>query len=224
MSTAAQIAANQANAQLSCGPKTDAGKAISSKNNFRHGLTGPFVVLRWESQEDFRTLRNELFAEHQPTTITEETLVDDMAQSHWLRKRAITLQHMCFRPDMPVAQEPKDLALYLRYQTAHDRAFYKALNQLLKLRAEKRKQQIGFVSQERKAADEARRKLNDERKEAHEKRRDAEEIRRQEMHNARVWLTEAHARRHETEITIAQALKMPRTGQLNAAGAVQQAA
>ena len=212
MSTAAQILANQANAQLSCGPKRDAGKAISSKNNFRHGLTGPFVVLGWENQEDYRTFRNELFAEHQPATITEETLVDDMAQSHWLRKRAITLQHMCFHHDAPIAEEPKDLALYLRYQTTHDRAFYRALNQLQKLRAEKRKEENGFVSQELKAAAEARQRLHDQRKEAHEKRKEAEEVRRQELHQARVWLTEAQARRHDTETTIAELVKMPRSG------------
>ena len=138
-----------------------------------------------------------------------------MAQSHWLRKRAITLQDMCFRPDIPAADQPKDLALYLRYQTTHDRAFYKALHELQKLRAQKRREEIGFVSQERKAADEARRKLSDQRKEAHEKRREAEEIRRQEMHNARVWLAEAQARRHETETTIAELTKMPRSSQSN---------
>ena len=96
MSTQAQILANQANSQLSTGPTSESGKAVSSKNNLRHGLTGPFVVLSWESQEDYRTLKSELFAEHQPATLTEELLVQDMAQSHWLRKRATTLQHLCF--------------------------------------------------------------------------------------------------------------------------------
>ncbi len=218
MSTQAQVLANQANSQLSTGPKSDAGKANSSKNNFRHGLTGPFVVLPSESQEKFRELRSELLAEHQPTSATEQMLVEDMAEAYWLRKRAIKLQEFCFRSDIPVVDQPKELALYLRYQTTHDRAF-KALNQLQKLRAEKRKQEIGFVSQKRKAAEEARRKLNDQRKEAHEKRREAEEIRRQEMHNARVRLAEAQARRHETETTIAELTKMSRVSEANVAKA-----
>ncbi len=224
MSTQAQIIANQANSQHSTGPKTNAGKAISSKNNFRHGLTGPFVVLGWENQEDFRKLKNELLTEHQPATLTEELLVRDMAQSHWLRRRAVKLQDMCFRPDVPLADQPKELALYLRYQTTHDRAFYKALNELQKLRAEKRKQENGFVSQGRKAAEEARRKSNDQRREAHEKRRENEETRRQELHQARVWLAEAQARRHETETAIAQALKMPRTTPSAGDHALEQAA
>jgi hypothetical protein len=44
-------------------------------------------------------------------------------------------------------------SLYLRYQTAHHRAFHKSLNGLLKLRAEKRKAEIGFEAQERKNED-----------------------------------------------------------------------
>lgn len=217
MSTQAQILANQANSRHSTGPKSEAGKAVSSKNNLRHGLTGgPFVVFGWENQEEFGALKDELFAEHQPTTLTERMPVEDMAQSHWLRTRAIALQNMCFSRDLP-ADQPKELALYLRYQITHDRAFYKALNELQKLRAQKRRAENGFVSQERKAADEERRKLNDQRKEAHEKRRENEELRRQEMHNARVWLAEAQARRHETETSIAELTRLPQSDVAQAA-------
>lgn len=39
MATAKQIAANRANAQRSTGPRTAAGKARSSQNAFKHGLS-----------------------------------------------------------------------------------------------------------------------------------------------------------------------------------------
>jgi len=42
MSTQAQIAANQKNSQNSTGPKSETGKAVSCRNNFRHGFTGAF--------------------------------------------------------------------------------------------------------------------------------------------------------------------------------------
>jgi hypothetical protein len=41
LATEKQIAANRANARLSTGPKTLAGKLKSSGNAFRHGLSGP---------------------------------------------------------------------------------------------------------------------------------------------------------------------------------------
>jgi hypothetical protein len=190
MSTAAQIDANQANSQQSTGPKSDEGKAISSQNNFRHGLTGAFLVLPWESREKFEALEQDLIAEHQPATPTESILVGKMAQSYWLQQRAILLQQSAFSFGTLGVDRPQELALYLRYQGTHERAFYKALHELQKLRAEKRKSEIGFVSQERKAAE--------------EKRRATKDVHRQEMHEARLWLTEAQAQRQETEIRIAE--------------------
>ncbi|MGI9069968.1 MAG: hypothetical protein ACR2JB_01230 [Bryobacteraceae bacterium] len=56
MTTSAQVAANQANAQHSTGPKTPEGKAISCRNSFQHGLTGAFTVLPWEKQDEFDML------------------------------------------------------------------------------------------------------------------------------------------------------------------------
>jgi hypothetical protein len=47
-------------------------------------------------------------------------------------------------------------ALFMRYQTNQERAFYKALNELQKLRAERTKQEIGFESQKRLEAAEQR--------------------------------------------------------------------
>jgi hypothetical protein len=43
----------------------------------------------------------------------------------------------------------KNMNNYLRYQTQQERLFQRALHDLLKLRAEKRKEQIGFESQKR---------------------------------------------------------------------------
>jgi hypothetical protein len=72
-----------------------------------------------------------------------------MAQSLWLSKRAVFLQDVSFNVAEPTCLDEKQLALYIRYQTTNDRAFHKCLDQLLKLRAEKRKQEIGFESQGR---------------------------------------------------------------------------
>ncbi len=176
MSTAAQIAANQQNAKLSHGPATDEGKAKSCLNNFRHGLTGAFCVLPFEDQEEFDTLRLGLRAEYQPKTVTETLLVEKMAQHYWLLQRALKLQDLTFHAELPVCEQEKQLALYLRYQTTNDRAFHKALDQLLKLRAERRKAEIGFESQKQKQAEQAR--------------RDSIEKRKQDLHKMDMMLAE----------------------------------
>ncbi len=190
MSTDAQLAANKANAQHSTGPKTEDGKANSCLNNFRHGFAGSFSVLTWETQALFDILYRGLQEEHRPSTVTEEILVEQMAQSVWLSKRAVFMQDLTISAKIPACQEQKELALYLRYQTTHDRAFHKCLNELLKLRAEKRKQEIGFESQERKRNEEARKRNEEVRKQAAENRK-------QDTHKTRVWILEAQAEHQE---------------------------
>ena len=177
LTTPAQIEANRANAQKSTGPKTAAGKAVSALNNFRHGFTGAFIVLPWEKQDEFDALLAGLCDEHKPSGLTETTLVDRMAQALWLSKRAVLLQHVAFNHNMPICDDPKQLALYIRYQTTNERAFHKCLNDLLKLRAEKRKQEIGFESQQRKNEEHAIKK--------------SVETRRQERHRWDILLAEA---------------------------------
>jgi hypothetical protein len=170
MSTPAQIAANQANAQLSTGPKMDETKAISSRNHTSHGLTyrgGMFILLPWENAQEYDQLVVDLKSEHRPMSRTEMILVERMAQHHWLRNRAELLQSNCFHDDGSV--DEKRLALYLRYQTTHERAFHKCLNDLLKLRAEKRKAEIGFESQKRQQEEHTRKQEQHEMKKDHHK-------------------------------------------------------
>ena len=100
-----------------------------------------------ERPSEFESLQNELLAEHTPQTETELLLVRRLWESEWLRRRAILFQGMCFDPKDHHLYDEKRFALFLRYQTTHERAFYKALNELQKLRNEKRKQEIGFESQ-----------------------------------------------------------------------------
>jgi hypothetical protein len=152
MSTEAQVAANRANAEHSTGAKTEEGKAASSRNHTSHGLSTHtyndiFFILPFESPEAYSILRATLLSEHRPETETEEILVDRMAQHHWLRNRAEAFESGCFKEDGTL--DDKRLALFMRYRTSHERAFSKCLAELLKLRAEKRKVEIGFESQKR---------------------------------------------------------------------------
>ncbi len=105
-----------------------------------------------------------------------------MAQAAWLSKRALILQQSVLKHHARGCWDENQLALYLRYQTTHDRAFHKSLNELLKLRAAKRKEQIGFESQSHKQADQTRRA--------------AAETRKQELHKWSALLAEAKLDNH----------------------------
>ena len=184
MATECQIKANQANAQHSTGPTTEEGKAISSQNRRKFGLTGRFTVLPWEDQEEFDLLVKRLRADHQPNIAFETDLIEKMAQHFWLAQRAVLLQEICFDRETPHCDCQKQLALYLRYQTTHERAFERCVKELRSLRNESRKQKIGFESQKRRQAEDIRR-------EANETRRQAAETRKQELHEWAVLLAEA---------------------------------
>jgi hypothetical protein len=170
MSSEKQIRANRENAQHSTGP-SEAGKAASCMNNFRHGLTGnSFTVLDFEEQDEFDRVLSGLRFEHQPATMTESILVEKMAQSYWLSKRALYLQDQCSTDgELTLDQQQKQLALFIRYQTTNDRAFHRSLNDLLKLRAERRRAEIGFESQKQKQAQESRREAAEKRKQERHK-------------------------------------------------------
>ncbi|MBV9156430.1 MAG: hypothetical protein JO097_09215 [Acidobacteriaceae bacterium] len=181
MSTNAQIAANKVNAQHSTGPKTEEGKAVSCLNNFRWGFCGAFNVLPSENAEVYDNLLLSLRLEHKPSTPTEAILVEKIAQHHWLSQRAMTLQNILLKDALLTPENEKQFQLLLRYQTTNDRAFHKCLSDLLKLRAEKRRAEIGFESQKRK--------------EAEESRKQASEKRKQDLHLTKIRLAEANADR-----------------------------
>jgi hypothetical protein len=154
MSTEAQIAANRANAEQSTGPKTEEGKAASSQNRTSHGLSyvnAYFFLLPWESSFAYEHLLMDFRNEHSPMTRTEDALVERMAQHHWLRGRAEFFESRCFEEDGTV--DEKRLALYLRYRTSHERAFHKCFNELLKLRAERRKVRLDEAALSQRAED-----------------------------------------------------------------------
>jgi hypothetical protein len=122
ISSPAQVAANQANSKLSTGPVTPEGKAASSQNNFKCGLTcRTFTVRPCESQEDFARYTKTLIDYYKPANIVEDTLVRKMAQHHLCSQRAILAQERCFFEERGVAlciapERQRELALYLRYQ------------------------------------------------------------------------------------------------------------
>ena len=146
MSTLARIEANRRNAVKSTGPRTPEGKARSSRNATRHGISLRMVLLSTEDQKEFENLYADLRAEHQPEGATEDILVFKMAEAFFMSQRANLLLTRLFEPT-DQKDNSKQLALMMRYFTSADRAFGRHLNDLRKLQKERSLEDVGFVSQ-----------------------------------------------------------------------------
>ena len=216
MSSAAQVSANRANAQLSTGPQTEAGLAAIAHNNFRHGLASTFIVLPSEDHAAYDDLLLNLNLEFSPSTETEEILVTAMAQHHWLTQRALRLQQPLFEAALETGAAPdgKQLGLYLRYQSTNDRAYHKALSQLLRLRSDRRRSEIGFESQ--KARNELQQAKLTAFAEAQQTKQ-TQAVRAQEMkeelHAAKLRQAEAHASYAELEDYMKRTMEAPLPGE-----------
>jgi len=92
MSSDAQIAANRKNSELSTGPTTETGKAISSHNAIKTGLTGRTVLLATDDREAFELHVARFLAEWKPATDAENALVHSLAATEWRLLRIPTLE------------------------------------------------------------------------------------------------------------------------------------
>src|SRR2546423_1482567 len=87
MSTQAQIAANQANAQLSTGPRTTDGKARSSHNALKHALTSTSPVLPTEDPPPFQEFQVDIHQHLNPESSLQTTLAQQIIPTAWQLKR-----------------------------------------------------------------------------------------------------------------------------------------
>ena len=75
------------NGAKSRGPKTPDGRAISSMNSLKHGLTGKTVLLQNESSAEFTEMLNAYFDCLQPRDQIETDLVADLVAARWRLRR-----------------------------------------------------------------------------------------------------------------------------------------
>ncbi len=141
MSSPAQIAANQLNAQHSSGPKTEAGKAVVAANATKHGLSAAFTVLANENQEQFDQLLEEFRQQFRPANIHQDMLLNQMVKAQWQLARAERLETVAFdllavpcdSDDLDVrivnnilAAGRDPISLFQRYRAQAERSYYKA--------------------------------------------------------------------------------------------------
>jgi hypothetical protein len=92
MSTAAQVAANLANAQASTGPKSEEGKKRSSLNALKTGLTGRTILMPGDDVQAYQDHVCRFIDEFAPATAREEELVQSLADTRWRLLRIPALE------------------------------------------------------------------------------------------------------------------------------------
>jgi hypothetical protein len=155
MSNKAQ--ASRINGAKSMGPTTPEGKAISSQNALKHGLTSSRIVLAHESQEDYDALESSLLLHFEPSSGMERELVGEIAASRWRLRRIEAMETAVFKkalreqkelhgPDADPADirdaayvdvaESKTMRMLARHAAQLRRAYEKAWKELEKLQGE----------------------------------------------------------------------------------------
>ena len=127
MTSERQRAANRRNAQLSTGPRTPEGRAISSRNSEQHGVLSQRVTTDVEENEIYERMLNSFMEEYGPRSETEILLVERLANLFWRERRLIQTERSQLslqQDDVFAAAKAKDQSLTLtdqlligRYQT-----------------------------------------------------------------------------------------------------------
>jgi hypothetical protein len=88
----ARLLANRANSQFSTGPRTEAGKAKSSLNAVKTGLTGRTVLLPTDDASIYQHHLDRHFSQFSPATDQEQVLVQTIADTEWRLLRIVPLE------------------------------------------------------------------------------------------------------------------------------------
>jgi len=138
---------NRTNALKSTGPKTKKGKAIASQNSLRHGLLSQELILKDENSEDFDCLRKNLYLSLNPVGTLEEVLVEKIVSAAWRFRRLIKVEKSLFEEEDEYSlSEPEfsdafrrsggnHMQVLSRYESAIEKAFYKAIHELQRIQA-----------------------------------------------------------------------------------------
>jgi hypothetical protein len=176
--TEAQINANQANARLG-GPKTEAGKARSRANSYKHGLTGAGVVLPEADAAEVERLSLAFRTELQAEGETGQALAHRMAVLSVRMDRCVDQETAALservRQVMDEFEAPagvdaetaaklraeagrvamfdtsKEATLARKYEAAAERGFFRALKELRQLKSKAAKSPAAEILAQAKA-------------------------------------------------------------------------
>ena len=136
-----RVRANRANALLSTGPRTAAGKQRSSLNATTHGLTSRSPVLATEDPAAYQLHCRQFIDEYQPATPTETQLTQELADTAWRLNRIPQLEaELLSQAPSPQTLIPQLATLGMHSQRL-SRQFQKTLDILREIQADRAERQ-----------------------------------------------------------------------------------
>ncbi len=154
MSTQRQIEANRRNSQLSTGPRTPEGKAVSRFNALKSGINCKAQVIPGEDPAELEAMTAGYHRDWAPATYLERFLVDSLVRADWLLQRLSRVEAELWAHEMESARKSTFSKLdenapmgdiygrtydrFARLQRRIDsaeRSYYRALTQLQRIRA-----------------------------------------------------------------------------------------
>jgi hypothetical protein len=137
MTTPIQAQSNRANARRSTGPRTAAGKARSSQNALKHGLTARTALIPGESPEQWREHREGVLLALGAKGALETALADRLALTLWRLQRIASCDAAAVTSELPADGVPTDggglLKRLIRYEAHVSRQMLQALHALDRL-------------------------------------------------------------------------------------------
>jgi hypothetical protein len=155
-----QYAANRLNAEKSQGPTSAPGKARSSMNALRHGLTARVVVLPSEDMDAYRKFSEEIVASLDAQTPVERQFAQTVADNQWRINRIRSIEdgmlgmghfeaagnidfghpqiHAAFTAARAFRDDSKSFVNLSIYEQRLHRSMKESLRQLKELQAERR--------------------------------------------------------------------------------------
>ena len=151
MTSPAQAAANAANAQLSTGPRTAAGRARSSRNALKHGLTSQDLIVREDEQDDFHQFRQALLDDLAPQGAIEMFTFNQLLRAAWNMERARRLETDLFANGLdPLLDEStaRQLERIHRHANQSERSYFRHLKELRLLQTDRIARVITLTDEE----------------------------------------------------------------------------
>ncbi len=106
MTSDKKIAANRQNAQLSTGPRSDAGKTRSSRNALRDGFYSKSLIILPGLEDEFQLLRTQLLDSFQPNGGVQDALFDEILLASWNLRRAAVAETQVYTSQSDLTLDP----------------------------------------------------------------------------------------------------------------------